>query len=436
MFSFLLCSIPSPSLFFIFLSNSRHLHAGLLSQITYHEQATNQFTSNRESIETVQTYLQTVERARWMKNLHTELQNAFSTPVVVAAGEEHPDYAGTNLDFDWLLKPWPITTAPSLRLKYLPLAELLASESLALINSISVTCGDDQPRVLDSVVRVLDFYGFALDTIKKSITQEVAATGAPTTLFRTNTVTTKLMSAHSRVALYPLLSSLVPLIKEIMANPDAFEVDPAKLKDPAQLDTNLLSLTIMSQRFLESIISQVDEWPISVKIIAKHLQQAVGQRFPDAKFKNGVLGGYTFLRFVCPSILSPSAWAGVEAPSPSVSRALLLITKVLQALANGQEFGVKEAFMRPLNPLVAENAQRIELFYDQLTRVDENANSELSGLVTEETAATDLYSLHAFVNKNISKIVKSLYLYGHKDDIPKLVVALVNLGDPTATTFN
>ena len=68
------------------------------------------------------------------------------------------------------------------------------------------------------------FFDYLVHTIRKAITQEVADTGAPTTLFRTNTSTTKLMSAHSRVALYPLLSPLIPLIKEIMANPDGFEV--------------------------------------------------------------------------------------------------------------------------------------------------------------------------------------------------------------------
>eukprot|EP00026_Physarum_polycephalum_P001752 Phypoly_transcript_01754.p1 GENE.Phypoly_transcript_01754~~Phypoly_transcript_01754.p1 ORF type:complete len:1009 (+),score=124.58 Phypoly_transcript_01754:82-3108(+) len=408
-----------------------HLHAGLLAQIKYHEQSTNQITSHKEATDTVQNYLQTTERARWMKSLHSELLNAFSAPVVIAAGEEHPDYAGVNFDFDWLLKPYPTPAPLPFRPKYQPLAELLALESLALVNSLSVTCGDDQPRVLDSIVRVLDYYNFALNTIKKAITQEVAATVAPTTLFRTNTPTTKLMSAHSRVGLYPHLSALVPLIREVMSNPDGFEVDPTKLKDPGLLDANLQTLISMSRRFLEAIITKIDEWPASIKVIAKHLQNVVWQRFSDAKLKNGVLGGYTFLRFLCPSILSPNTWAPVEAPSPAAGRALLLITKVLQALANGQEFGGKEAFMKPVNPFVLENFQKLETFYDQLTSVDENVITDLSGLVTEEVVAADLHSLHSLINKNICKIAKSMYLYGHKAEIPRLVVAIVNLGDPT-----
>jgi len=239
------------------------------------------------------------------------------------------------------------------------------------------------------------------------------------------------MSAHSRVTLYPFLYALIPLIKEVMINPDGFEVDPTKLKDPGQLDTNLQTLTNMSSRFLESIVTRVDEWPISVKAFAKHLQQTVSQRFADARLKNGMLGGYTFLRFLCPSILSPNMWApSLEVPSPAASRALLLVTKVLQALANGQEFGAKEAFMRPINPFVVENTPKIEAFYDKLTKVDDD-KVELSGIVTEETVTADLHTLHSLINKNINKIAKSMYLYGHKDDLPKVVVAIVNLGDPT-----
>jgi len=56
--------------------------------------------------------------------------------------------------------------------------------------------------------------------------------------------------------------------------------------------------------------------------------------------------------------------------------------------------------------------------------------------ILQTRAAADLHSLHALINRNISKIVKSLYLYGHKNDIPKLVVAIVNLGDPNSTTFS
>ena len=58
-----------PFSFFVLRLFCRHLHAGLLAQISFHEQATIQFTSNRESVDTVQNYLQTVERARWMKSI-------------------------------------------------------------------------------------------------------------------------------------------------------------------------------------------------------------------------------------------------------------------------------------------------------------------------------------------------------------------------------
>lgn len=76
---------------------------------------------------------------------------------------------------------------------------------------------------------------------------------------------------------------------------------------------------------------------------------------------DGVLGGYVFLRFANPLLLSPYTWLPSlsspsstspatssssssnyssssdhpPSPSPAALRALLLITKVIQALANG-----------------------------------------------------------------------------------------------------
>lgn len=163
----------------------------------------------------------------------------------------------------------------------------MSSESLSLINSISVTCdADDQPRTLESMVRVLSYYNFALDTIRKSITQEVKETGALNTLFRTNTITTKLMSAHLRIILTPFLASLIPLIKEIIVAPDSFEVDPTKLKDPTQLDANVATLVAMSRRFVDWIVLRLDDFPRSLKIISKHLQATVSARFPGPKMKS------------------------------------------------------------------------------------------------------------------------------------------------------
>ena len=46
---------------------------------------------------------------------------------------------------------------------------------------------------------------------------------------------------------------------------------------------------------------------------------------------------------------------------------MVMISKVLQNLANGIEFGCKEAHMAILNPFIIENLAVVHMFFDKLT---------------------------------------------------------------------
>lgn len=55
----------------------------------------------------------------------------------------------------------------------------------------------------------------------------------------------------------------------------------------------------------------------------------------------------------------------IEVPTAS-RRSLVLVTKVLQQLANGQEFAGKEAYMKPMNPFIQNNIPRLSEFFTRL----------------------------------------------------------------------
>lgn len=44
----------------------------------------------------------------------------------------------------------------------------------------------------------------------------------------------------------------------------------------------------------------------------------------------------------------------------------MLVSKILQNLANGIEFGGKEHYMVPLNSFLQENTSRLHRFFDEL----------------------------------------------------------------------
>lgn len=60
-----------------------------------------------------------------------------------------------------------------------------------------------------------------------------------------------------------------------------------------------------------------------------------------------------------------------DAEAPRTKRALVLVTKVLQNLANGVEFGSKEGFMVWFNGVVGERSRDVEAYLSSFARSDE-----------------------------------------------------------------
>lgn len=58
------------------------------------------------------------------------------------------------------------------------------------------------------------------------------------------------------------------------------------------------------------------------------------------------VSAFIFLRFFVPAVLNPKLFSLVDAPpDPRSQRALTLVAKTLQGLANFSSFGLKESFM-------------------------------------------------------------------------------------------
>jgi GTPase-activator protein for Ras-like GTPase len=74
--------------------------------------------------------------------------------------------------------------------------------------------------------------------------------------------------------------------------------------------------------------------------------------------KQLVVGGFLFLRFICPAVVTPHRYGLTKsAPSPKAGRTLVLISKLLQNLANGVEFdGTKGIPFHALSAMITFHA--------------------------------------------------------------------------------
>jgi len=114
---------------------------------------------------------------------------------------------------------------------------------------------------------------------------------------------------------------------------------------------------------LQAIINSYEDCPQFVHQLCHHLQEETMKKFS----KHNSIGGYVFLRFLCPAITTPEAYKIVdEVPSPDARRSFILITKVLQNMANGVKFTESEEFMCFLNDFVEENTPKVVGFMSQL----------------------------------------------------------------------
>jgi len=107
-----------------------------------------------------------------------------------------------------------------------------------------------------------------------------------------------------------------------------------------------------------------------------------------------VIGSFLILRFFNPLLLTPESSGLLDgAPDPKVKRTLILVSKILQNVANRHEFS--EDFMLPLNPLVREESPNIRNFFFKLCEPPTGDQLSQSSRVSR-----------AFVDKDFSKTIQ------------------------------
>jgi hypothetical protein len=105
-------------------------------------------------------------------------------------------------------------------------------------------------------------------------------------------------------------------------------VDPVKLREDEDRQLNLVHLVATTTQFFEAIINSIEDLPIPILCICYDLGQAVQEKYSENYLV--AIGGFLFLRFICPAILLPNT-SGIleedEQLSEKAKRGLLLIAK-------------------------------------------------------------------------------------------------------------
>eukprot|EP01091_Cochliopodium_minus_P010267 TRINITY_DN267_c0_g1_i4.p1 TRINITY_DN267_c0_g1~~TRINITY_DN267_c0_g1_i4.p1 ORF type:complete len:1603 (-),score=597.45 TRINITY_DN267_c0_g1_i4:1934-6742(-) len=312
--------------------------------------------------------------------------------------------------------------------KYDKLVELLVDDDfdfvVSLCESVQITEADELAEILTHIFEANDKTS---DLIKIAIAVEIQKTEAVNTLFRRNSIATKLMTNYSMLIGHEYLKETVgPLLMQILSKPTGYELDPSKLPQGQVMEENQKAVWDLSLNVLERVEQTVNMLPLPFREICAFMQEAVSQKFPG--HAHTAIGGFIFLRYICPSLVTPDGYGLVQNMPKEPRRGLVLAAKTLQNLANKQKF-TKEPFMDCMNVFVDEHLERISKLFDQLAIVPTNAPPHPPSLFTEEQKEFDLERFHWYISNNIKRISQSLGVTTERQKVlERLTIILSDIG--------
>lgn len=142
--------------------------------------------------------------------------------------------------------------------------------------------------------------------------------------------------------------------------------------------------------------------------LAKHLKNEVKKQFKSEEAALVSISGMMILRFISPALISPQQHQLVVGnPSPKSCRSLLLISKVLQQLANNVEFQ-KEKYMLGANQFIQNNMLGMQRWLVEICNVPHVTAPNHRDLCNKDRLLWALYNLHSHFHENGSKIAQSI----------------------------
>ncbi|XP_037896099.1 neurofibromin isoform X1 [Glossina fuscipes] len=238
--------------------------------------------------------------------------------------------------------------------------------AMALANVVTTAQMDELARVL---VTLFDAKHLLSPLLWNMFYREVEVSDCMQTLFRGNSLGSKIMAFCFKIYGSSYLQILLePLIKSLLDSPNTcFEVDPARLEPGNDLHANRQNLIALTQKVFDAIINSADRFPPQLRSMCHCLYQVLSKRFPNLLQNNiGAVGTVIFLRFINPAIVSPQELGVVGKQVPnSVKRGLMLMSKILQNIANHVEFS-KEQHMLCFNDFLREHFEAGRRFFIQI----------------------------------------------------------------------
>lgn len=317
------------------------------------------------------------------------------------------------------------------------LDDLVVEDNMAIVSSILQTASrEEKTLLLLPLVRLFNRHNRLSRLIRWAIESEVASVMNVATLFRSDDYASRLVSTYSKGVgshfIKIILTEPIQAIAKLqLADVDLTPKLAHEVVDRDAIQQNADNLMDACQAILDSIIANKDSIPSSYFHICSHLNAKVINRFDGsmeglavedpASLTRSVIGGFLFLRFVCPAITTPHLHDLLDKEPPSETRKILvLITKLLFKTATSVLFNEKEAHLRILNPFIERNSAAIQTLFADLAVAPAESIDECFAAdslhkfddISPAQPELDLEVIRAVTEKNLPEIEKKLSVSG------------------------
>lgn len=178
----------------------------------------------------------------------------------------------------------------------------------------------NKTEVSQPLVRLFTHKGCISPMIKALADHEISKLTDPTTIFRGNTLVSKMMDEAMRLSgSHYLHATLQPIIELILSERKPCEIDPTRVKDATTVETNLVNLQEYVGKVFAAIMSSAVHCPAVLCQIFHDLRECAAKHFPaNREVRYSVVSGFIFLRFFAPAILGPKLFDLTTEPLVSV----------------------------------------------------------------------------------------------------------------------
>jgi len=277
--------------------------------------------------------------------------------------------------------------------EYGKLQEVLLRKDYLLVQSLGEV-SKDLNMLAHTLLRIFRQNSSELHLIQTITLRELNDKEKKETLFRGNSLGTKLMDQYMKLIAIPYLQKTIKtVIIKIMESKQCCELNPARVEKGSNVAENLQQLIKFLEEITSNIFNSVHSCPKSLRYLFYCLQQEARKTWPgEDSIRLRVVSAFLFLRLIVPGILYPKINNLInESPSAMSSRTLTLVASCLQKLANLVEFGAKEPYLSVVNPFLQKYRTKMVDFLDEISNQPEPPSTQES---FKHDLARDLANIH------------------------------------------